>query len=173
MRVSKINAPKSFGEAYSIFPSPKKETANKQFGILQIIEQKNIVSVVSGSDVVSLSFRAKVTDASKLSRIKAAIISWNSTPDAPTSDIVSAWNAEGTKPTLVSNWTYENSPVDLNLTTSDAEYKIENISIDTSGVANIGIFIWSDDVATNDTTGKFLEISEVNLVKGAVAQGVF
>jgi hypothetical protein len=35
-----------------------------------------------------------------------------------TSDIISAWGAEGTNPTLIANATYENTPANLNVTTS-------------------------------------------------------
>jgi len=143
------------------------ETAEKKFGLLQIIENKNCKSVLGGT--ASLSVEIKVTDATKLSDIRAVVLAWDSTADSVTSDIVDAWNAEGTRPTLVANWTAENTDSDLGVTTSWVRYEIENISIDTASAANIGVLIYQNNVATNDTAGKFLEITNIQLEKGSVA----
>lgn len=145
------------------------ETTAKKFGFLQIIEQKDLQGLLSGSGVVSLSFKAKVSDATKLDNIKAAILSWSGTADSPTSDIVSAWNAADNDPTFATNWTAENTPADLEVTATEATYKIENITIDTASVANIAVFIWSDAVADNDTAGTKLHITDVQLEEGPVA----
>ena len=106
------------------------ETADKKFGIVQIIEQINCHHALA-SGKVSLSFKMKASDAS-IDDVRAAVVSWSGTADTVTSDIVSAWEAEGTNPTLITNATYENTPANLSPTTSFAEYKIENISVDTS-----------------------------------------
>jgi hypothetical protein len=140
------------------------ETVNKKFGILQIIEQKNCIGLIGNT--VTLSFKAKVSSVTKLDNLKAAIISWTGTADAVTSDIVSAWGAEDTNPTLVANWTYENTPVDLNPTTSWATYSV-SAAIDTASTKNIAVFIWSD--VTDTTLGDFLYITDVQLEVGAVA----
>lgn len=141
------------------------ETANKKFGIVQIIEQINCHDMLG--ETVSLSFKLRVNATTNLDDVRAAIVSWSGTADSVTSDIVSAWNAEGTNPTLASNWTYENTPADLNVTTSWAEYKIENIDIDTSGAANIGVFIWSN--VTGTAVDEEVFITDVQLNKGATA----
>ena len=143
------------------------ETASKKFGILQILENRDCESIIGGT--ASLSFTAKVNDnsAGRLDNIKAAVVSWSSTKDSPTTDIISTWNAEDTTPTLIANWTFENTPANLNVTTSEARYTIENISIDTASAANIGIFIWSDGFT--GTVTDTLEISGVQLETGATA----
>ena len=143
----------------------KLKTANKKFGIVQIIEQINCHDMLG--ETVSLSFKLRVNATTNLDDVRAAIVSWSGTADSVTSDIVSAWNAEGTNPTLASNWTYENTPADLNVTTSWAEYKIENIDIDTSGAANIGVFIWSN--VTGTAVDEEVFITDVQLNKGATA----
>jgi len=143
------------------------ETASKKFGILQIIEGINCDSIIGST--ASLSFDAKVTDATKLGDIRAVVVAWSSTEDTVTSDIISAWGAEGANPTLVANWTAENTAADLSVTTSWARYKIENISIDTASAANVAVFIYQNNVATNDTAGKFLEVTNVKLEPGANA----
>ena len=141
------------------------ETVNKKFGILQIIENKNCKYMDNG--YVSLSFDAKVSDNSKLQNIKAMVISWDGAADAVTSDIISAWNAEDTPPTLVANWTAENVPANLNITQTWARYEIESIAIDTAGTNNIGVFIWSDGLC--DTAGKFLNVTNIQLEKNVSA----
>jgi len=145
------------------------ETVQKKFGILQVIEGVNAQPILGTSQVASLSFEAKVTDATKLSDIRAVVLTWDSTADSVTSDIISAWNAEGTRPTYVANWTAENVDTDLNVTTSWVKYTIENISIDTASGANIGVFIYQNNVAANDTAGILLEITKVQLELGSTA----
>ncbi len=143
------------------------ETAQKKFGILQVIENKNCKSLIG--ETASLSFEAKVTDITKLTDIRAAVVSWSSTADTVTSDIVATWEAEGTIPVLAANWTAENVAADLGVTASWVKYSINGISIDTASTANVGVFIYSNDVATNDTAGIFLEITNVQLEKSSVA----
>lgn len=142
------------------------ETANKKFGQLQIVESKDCSPVVGG--VASLSFKAKkVVGNATLDKLRAAVISWDGTPDVVTSDVVSAWGAEGVDPTLVANWTYENTPSDLTLTDSYQTFKIENISIDTASTQNVAVFIWCDN--TDPTVGDLVYITDVKLESGATS----
>lgn len=143
------------------------ETANKKFGIIQFVEQKDCVGLIGNSAV--FSFYAKVSSTTKLDNLKAAIISWSSTADTLTSDVVSAWNVEGTNPTLVANWTYENTPANLSPTTSYARYSV-TAAVDTASTANIAVMIWSD--VTDTTVGDFLYITDTQLEVGTVASPV-
>ncbi len=144
------------------------ETTNLKFGIVQIIENKNCGGLGDlPTATVSLSFKARVSDASKLDNVKAAVLSWSGTADSVTSDVVSAWATEGTDPTLNTSWTYENTPANLNVTTSWVRYKIENVSVDTAGTNNVAVFIWSDVADT--TAGHILYITDVQLEPGATA----
>lgn len=140
------------------------ETANKKFGIAQIIEQKNCVGLIGNT--VTLSFKAKVSATTKLDNVKCAIVAWSGTADTVTSDIISAWGAEGTNPTLIANATYENTPANLNVTTSYATYSV-SAAVDTSSTKNIIVFIWSD--VTDTTAGDFLYVTDVQLEKGSAA----
>ena len=142
------------------------ETADKKFGIVQIIEQINCHHALA-SGKVSLSFKMKASDAS-IDDVRAAVVSWSGTADTVTSDIVSAWEAEGTNPTLITNATYENTPANLSPTTSFAEYKIENITVDTSNTGNLLVFIWSGvtDVEADDS----LFITDVQLETGVACK---
>lgn len=139
------------------------ETINKKFGILQIIENKNCEGIIGNT--VTLSFYAKITGSS-LSNVKAGILSWDGTADSVTSDVVSSWNSSGTTPTLVSNWTFENTPSNLNVTSSWARYSV-TATIDTAGTNNVAVFIWSDDSTT--TLSDFLYITGVQLELGSYA----
>jgi hypothetical protein len=140
------------------------ETANKKFGIAQIIESDNCVGLTGGT--VTLSFKAKVSSTTKLDNVKAAIVAWSGTADTVTSDIISAWGAEGTNPTLIANATYENTPANLNVTTSYATYSV-TASVDTASTTNIIVFIWSD--VTDTTAGDFLYVTDVQIEPGPVA----
>ncbi|MEE9302865.1 MAG: hypothetical protein V3U84_03675 [Thiotrichaceae bacterium] len=143
------------------------ETAQKKFGILQVIENKDLKETIGST--ASLSFECKVSNATRLSDIRAVVLSWDSTADTVTSDIVSAWNAEGAIVTPVANWTAENAAANLGVTTSWVRYTITNISIDTSSAANVGVFIYQNNVATNDTVTDTVEITNVQLEAGANA----
>jgi hypothetical protein len=140
------------------------ETVNKKFGIAQIIENVNCYDAIGGN--VTLSFQAKVSATTKLDNVKCAVIAWSGTADSVTSDIISAWGAEGTNPTLIANATYENTPANLNVTTSWATYSV-TANVDTASTANIIVFIWSD--VTDTTAGDFLHITNAQLEIGTSA----
>ena len=140
------------------------ETVNKKFGIAQIIENANCSNAIGGA--VTLSFQAKVSSTTNLDNVKCAIVAWSGTADTVTSDIISAWGVEGTNPTLIANATYENSPANLNVTTSFATYSV-TANVDTASTSNIILFIWSD--VTTTSLGEFLYITNVQLEKGSTA----
>lgn len=142
------------------------ETANKKAGIFQPIEQTNCFDLVGRT--ATLSFKARKGGSNTtVDKLRAAVVAWDSTADSITSDIVSAWNAEGADPTLVANWTYENTPSDLTLTDSYQTFTISGVSIDTSGAKNVGVFIWIDN--DDGTVGDLVFITDVQLERGAVA----
>jgi hypothetical protein len=142
------------------------ETASKKFGILQIIEQLNCIGLIG--ETVTLSFKAKVNSAGagRLDNIKAAILAWSGTADTVTSDVVSAWGAEDTTPTFSANWTAENTPANLSVTTSWASYSV-TAAIDTASTKNIAVFIWADGLS--GTVTDTLHITDVQLEVGGVA----
>lgn len=133
------------------------ETVNKKFGIIQFIEQRNLTGIQDKT--VWLSFKAKTTGSS-ISNVKAAILSWTGTADTVTSDVVSAWGADGVTPTWATSWTAENTPANLNVTTSWAEYRVSAV-MDTASIKNVAVFIWCDDTTT--TLGDFLYVTDVQL----------
>lgn len=137
-------------------------TQNKKWGFVYLME--NVDSMKLDDQYVSLSFQAK---SSGIDNIRAGVLSWSSTADSVTSDVVSAWEAEGTNPTLAANWQYENVPANLALTGSYVRYEIENIAIDTASMANVAVFIWVDDgdAGVNDE----LYLSQVQLNVGTTA----
>ena len=140
------------------------ETINKKFGIAQIIEATNTGDLIGQQ--VTFSFKAKVSSLAKLDNVKAAIVAWSGTADTVTSDIISAWGAEGANPTLIANATYENTPANLNVTTSWATYSVTG-TVDTASAKNIIVFIWSD--VTDTTLGDFLYITDCQLELGGRA----
>lgn len=139
------------------------ETANKKFGILQVIEQQNIVGVQNKE--CTLSFSARTTGSS-LTNLKAVVLSWTGTADSVTRDVVSAWNNTGITPTWAASWTAENTPTNLNPSNTWTRYSI-TATCDTSNIKNVAIFIWNDDATT--TIGDFLYITDVQFEVGSVA----
>ena len=139
-------------------------TLNNQVAIVQFIE--NVDSMKLDDQAVSLSFYAK-TNSTEIANLRAAVLSWSSTADAVTSDVIDTWASDGTDPTFAANWTKENTPANLALTSSWQRFTIENITIDTASMANIAVVIWLDDgtIAANDD----FYITGVQLNQGATA----
>lgn len=141
------------------------ETANKKFGILQIIEKADAIKFAGKT--VSLQFKARTTTGKVIENVRAAVLSWSSTADAPTSDVIASWGAEGSNPTFATNWTAENTASNLTLVADTwTTYKIENIAIDTASMANLAVLIWVDD--TDAAVDDLLYISDVQLNQGPV-----
>ncbi len=150
-----------------IFARLDIETAQKKFAWCQIVENANTKSIVGST--ASVSAEIKVTNTTRLSDIRMVVLSWSSTADSVTSDLVSAWAAEGTVFTPAANWTAENTAANLSVTTSWVKYEIENISIDTASTTNVAACIYQNNVATASATGDFLEITNFQLEPGAVS----
>lgn len=150
------------GSKYSLKCS--NSTANNQCGIVQILEAKDAEQLAG--QLVSLSFYAK-TVSSEISNLRCAVLSWSSTEDVVTSDVVSAWGQNGTNPTWATNWTMENTPVNLALTNSFQLFTAENILIDTASMKNIAVVIWVDDGTI--TSGDDFWITQVQLNIGGTA----
>jgi len=142
------------------------ETEDKKWGILQILEARDSARFIGGT--VSLSFKARRGASDTSTLLRAAVLSWASTADAVTSDVVNAWGNEGTNPTLVANWTAENTPAALaELTDAYQTFKIEGIAVDTASAVNIAVFIWSED--KTNAVGDLVYIADVQLELSAVA----
>lgn len=141
------------------------EMANKKFGYLQIIENKDAIKYAG--KVASLQFKARTVTGKVIENLRAVVLSWSSTADAVTSDVVASWGAEGSNPTWATNWTAENTATNKALVADTwTTFTIENIAIDTASMANLAVFIWVDD--TDAAVDDLLYISDVQLNQGAV-----
>jgi len=110
-----------------------------RFGIVQPLESELSVQYFGGK--ASISFLVKANNAN-ISNIRAAVIAWDSTADAITSDVVDVWAAT---PTLATNWFFENTAVNKAVTTGFTKVTIEDISIDQANMKNLALFIWVPD----------------------------
>lgn len=145
------------------------ETANKKFGLLFPVEARDAARLIGGNMVASFEARKGGSNATA-ETLRAAIISWQGTADAITSDVVSAWEAAGTNPTLAANWTYETTPQNLTLTTSFQKFDEDDGlagAIDTASTKQFAVFIWCDDA--DATVADLIYISKVQLEAGLVA----
>ncbi len=137
---------------------------SEKFGIIQIIEARDAAQF--DGKTASLSFKARTTSG-QVENLRAHVLAWDSTADAVTSDVVSAWGAEGSNPTFVANWTAENVAANLVLSDAYQTFKVEGISIDTSGMTNLAVFIHVDD--TDLVATDVLYITDIQLEIGPVA----
>lgn len=133
------------------------ETA-KRAGIVQFIEAKDAQKFKGKS--VSISFAVK---SANISAIRATVLSWSSTADSITSDVVGTW---GATPTWATNWADNATPADLTVTSSWTTVKVENIAIDEATVNNLALAIW---LPNEETIGDIVYISQVQMNMGSVA----
>ena len=140
------------------------QTADKKFGQAQFIESMNCNDL--RGQTCTLSWKARVRTPQTSTSIKAAVIGWFGTSDTITSDIISAWNDEGTDPTLVANAEYLNASSNILLNSTMKTYSLK-VNVPT-GIKNVIVFIWNDmsdgDVGT--TVGDFIFLSDVQLERG-------
>lgn len=141
------------------------ETANKKFGIIQFIEQKNSKGFIGNTCTLSFKARKGGSNAT-VGTMRAVILSWDGTADTVTSDVVSAWNVSGTNPTYVANWTAENTAADLTLTTSYQTFSV-SAAIDTASTKNIAVFLYYNNA--DGTVADFIYITDVQLEVGSNA----
>jgi len=140
------------------------ETVDKKFGVVQIITNQNSVPIIGNT--VTLSFQAKVSNTTRLDDVRAAIVTWSGTADAPTSDLVNAWNGADANFSVVTNWTLENTPANLSVTTSWAKYSVTG-ALDASSGKNVAVMIWSNSV--DNDADDILYIGQCQLELGNVA----
>lgn len=144
------------------------ETSNKKFGFMQMLDANRTAALFkNGTGIVSLSFTVCQAGGGA-TKWKAAVLAWSGTADSITSDIVSAWGAEGTTPTFIANVTAENTPATITLTTAPVRVEIENIALDTVGTNNLMVFLWTDDLTMTAGTDH-VYLSAVKLEHGPVA----
>ena len=128
-------------------------------GIFQTLRAND--SIPLRNKTVSLSFQAKGAGT-----LKAGIMAWTGTADSVGSDPISAW---ASTPTLIANWTFENTISSLgSLGASFTKYTVNNIDLDTSSFNNLGVLIWSDAAAGGTATAT-LDISQIQLELAASA----
>jgi len=140
------------------------ETANKKFGFLQILEASTCIPL--RGQKISLSFAAKTTTGKVINNVRAAVLEWTGTADAVTSDVVDAWGAQGTNPTLVASWAALTTAANLVLATTETTYKIEGLTVGASA-NNLAVFVWIDD--TDAAVDDLLYLGEVQVVRGSIA----
>ena len=137
---------------------------NGKFGYFHPIANADMQEL--RSQVISILAALKAT--AGLSDIRIGLMQWTGTADAISADPISSWNAAGTLPTLIANWAFINTPANLSVTTSFADYSVINQTVGASAT-NLGVLIWNDDRTTTTTTD-VLEIGGyITLCKGASA----
>lgn len=113
-----------------------------RFGLLQILDNRKTTAL--RQQKVGLSLEAKRTGS--LTGMKAWILSWAGTADAPTRDVINAWNSGTTDPTFQTNWTAVGS-VEFTATASWAQYGFSAEVEVPVGANNLAVFIATDDAS--------------------------
>ena len=126
--------------------------ANAQGGLVYFMSNDDVQDYIANG---KLSFGIQLkTTAATIANARIGILKWTGTADAVTSDVVGTWASDGTNPTLATNWSYENTPANLGLTTSWARHTVEDVTVD-SDTKNIAVFVWTDDgtITASDVIG--------------------
>ncbi len=133
------------------------ETA-KRGGIVQFLEAKDAQKFKGKT--VSISFAVK---SANISALRATVLSWASTADAITSDVVGTW---GATPTWAAGWADNATPADLTVTSSWTTVKVEGIVLDEATVNNLALVIWTPN---EETIGDIVYITQVQMNEGSKA----
>jgi hypothetical protein len=142
-------------------------TANKRCGIVQIVENIDASKLIGG--YVSVSYWAKSTTGKAISKLYVSVVSWLSTADVVTSDVIGTWPAmSGLPATFAANWTSEGGQAQA-ISTVWTEYTLLASKITTSTKTNVALVFWTDD--TTITAGDEFYITRVCLNEGQVALG--
>ena len=118
------------------------DTANKQSGWVYFLSNADCQDYIANGKM-SFGIKIKTTSAA-IDTVRIGLLKWTGTADAVTSDVVGTWAQDGTNPTLATSWSYENTPADVNLTTSWVRHTVEDVTVD-SDTNNLACFVWIDD----------------------------
>ena len=138
-------------------------TINKKSGYIKFLENTDALKFAGKS--VSFQIKAATSAGHVINNIRVAILTRTGTADTLTSDPVSAWGAQGVTPTWIAEWTCQNTPANLALTTSYQIFKIENISIP-AGITNLAYMVWIDD--TDAAVGDIVYFGDEQLNEGPI-----
>lgn len=120
---------------------------NNKFGIFLPVEGKEMWHLRGQA----VSVRAPLKATAGISDVRIGIAQFTGAEDAISGDPVSSWGSAGANPTLAAGWAFANTPANLSVTTSWADYTVENVSISASAT-NLALIIWCDDKTTTTTT---------------------
>lgn len=141
-------------------------TNNNKFGIVTPISTLDTYN--RRGKTVSLAVR--LAAGASITQARIALLAWAGTADAMTSDPISTWNAAGTEPTLVANYSYVGgASTAIVPTTTLTTYKLENLTVPTTA-NNLAVLVICDDKTT--TNGDNFDIEFINLVDGSTAREV-
>lgn len=144
-------------------------TAAKKFGIAQICESQEVVRFLGSNfynAIVSAFVRCRV-DSAASPVLKIALLGWSGTLDEPSKQLVAAWNAAGSDPTLSADWAYIAVSDDLTLQpTNDVPFVLEGKDL-TTAYSNVAIFCWIDSL--DMLAGDIFYLEEWGVNQGYVA----
>lgn len=123
--------------------------SSEKFGLLQIVRSQ-VSAAAIGKGKASASFWLLNPTTTGIANMRAAILEWTGAPDAVTSDLVTAWGAEGANPSLAASWAYISTPAAIPADSAWVEVKIENATV-SSTARNLALFIWADDKSFSAT----------------------
>jgi hypothetical protein len=139
------------------------DTANKQSGWVYFLSNADCQDYIANGKM-SFGIKVKTVADKVIGTVRIGLLKWTGTADAVTSDVVGTWAQDGTNPTLATSWSYENTPADVDITTSWARYTVEDVTVD-ADTNNLACFVWIDDgtIAEDDQ----LDVSEWQLNPGS------
>ena len=139
------------------------DTANKQSGWVYFLSNADCQDYIANGKM-SFGIKVKTVADKVIGTVRIGLLKWTGTADAVTSDVVATWAQDGTNPTLATSWSYENTPADVDITTSWARYTVEDVTVD-ADTNNLAAFLWIDDgtIAEDDQ----LDVTEWQLNPGS------
>jgi hypothetical protein len=150
-------SPSAYTTTYAMQWRQADATA-RQYGMAQILESKRVIGLRGGAVTFAFDLR---TDSTEITTVRACIGEWTGAVDNVTSDVVSSW---GATPTWIASFACANTPADITINSSWAQYSISATL--GSSFNNLVLFIWTPNTeAQNDD----FYATQIQLVRGSAA----
>lgn len=140
-----------------------QNASSRRAGVSQFVEYYDTLAL--RGKTVRFSVKAKCSNAKN---VRAALINWTGTANAPTKDVVDTWTSttytEG-------NFFISSGSLDIIAVSDAVSVGTSEVEIAVSGTVgasanNLQVFVWTEDALAEDQT---IEVSEAMLVKGSYA----
>lgn len=132
----------------------QSNSVNK-FALMQVISAKDVEQFLTKKLSASIDVKS-----SGNALVKLALISWTGAANSTNNNAISTWNANGTNPSLATNWNYEAISNAYTLSNTVQTLKLEASTVASSGANNIALLVFFE----SPTIGEQITLDKAQLL---------